>query len=287
MKKFATLALSALVGASCIGMAVGCGEKPVFGKELIKLDSQLDTLVSLDKGDIDVSIIDSVMAGYYTSNGDYKDKMQIVDGLTFSTEQYGIAGRKEDKAFISEINKALIAMRTEKYTTVAEQFGLKSELAVTAETTDPLAGATDDSWDKIKSSGKIVIGYTVFAPIAYTDNASKFTGFDIELAREVVNYLNTTYTLSLEVEFQEINWDAKETLLSGGSIDLIWNGLTITEERSSNLCISVPYLNNRQVAVIRKADASKYTSKESMADAILGVEGGSAGEDVALGKIGN
>ena len=50
------------------------------------------------------------------------------------------------------------------------------------------------------------------------------------------------------------------------------------------MCMSVAYLYNKQVAVIRKADADKYTSEESMAEAIIGVESGSAGEDVALGK---
>jgi hypothetical protein len=39
---------------------------------------------------------------------------------------------------------------------------------LTAETTNPYANATDDSWNNVVASGKIVIGYTVFAPIAYT-----------------------------------------------------------------------------------------------------------------------
>ena len=46
--------------------------------------------------------------------------------------------------------------------------------------------------------------------------------------------------------------------------------------------ISIPYLNNAQVAVIRKEDADKYKTTADMADAIVGAEAGSAGESAIL-----
>ena len=284
MKKAVTFVLVCLIVALCVVTSVACtSEELAVGKELMKYGSQLDALTQLKTGSVDVAIIDSVMAGYYTSQGDFAKDLQTVEGVVFAEEEYGIAGRKDDKAFMSEINKALLALRTTDYAEIAEDFGLETELAITAETTNPLASATDDSWTKIKQVGKIIIGYTVFAPIAFTQEGT-LTGFDIELARAVVAYLNDTYGINLTLEFQEIDWSSKEMLLSNGSVDLLWNGFTITEEREANMCMSVAYLYNKQVAVIRKADADKYTSKESMAEAIIGVESGSAGEDVALGK---
>ena len=86
----------------------------------------------------------------------------------------------------------------------------------------------------------------------------------------------------MTVEFKEIEWNSKEALLSGKSIDCIWNGMTITEERLANMEISIPYLNNKQVAVIRVADKAKYTTKDSMSDAIIGAEAGSAGESCVV-----
>ncbi len=285
MKKLASLLLAGIVGAGFAVAVSSCAqpEELAVGKELMRYSSQLDALTQLQTGSVDVAIIDSVMAGYYTSQGDFADDLQTVQGIVFAEEEYGIAGRKDDKAFMSEINKALIALRTTEYTSIAEDFGLETELTITAETQNPLASATDDSWEKIKTSGKIIIGYTVFAPIAFTQSGT-LTGFDIELARAVVSYLNETYSIDLSVEFQEIDWNSKEMLLNNGTVDLLWNGFTITEERAQNMCMSVAYLYNKQVAVIRKEDATKYTSKESMSDAIIGVESGSAGEDVALGK---
>ena len=73
-------------------------------------------------------------------------------------------------------------------------------------------------------------------------------------------------------------------LLSNGTIDLIWNGLTIDEQRLANMCISLPYLNNDQVVVIMKADEDKYVTPEDLADAVIGVEKGSAGESVVRGN---
>ena len=214
-----------------------------------------------------------------------KEGTAIVKDLVLVRETYGIAGRKEDKAFISEINDALIAIRDEGCKSVAEKYGLTSELAITDETVNPLAGEADDSWEKIKASGKIIVGYTVYAPIAFTDDKGEFVGFDTDLAKEVVKYLNQKYSLDIKLEFQVITWSAKETNLADGTIDLIWNGLTITDDRKENMCISVPYLYNNQVAVIRKADEGKYTKDTAtFANAVVGAEKGSAGEEVIDAK---
>lgn len=279
MKKVWMYALSAVLLLAVVFSLASCGKTELaVGKEMIRYESQLDTLTALDNGSIDVSVIDSVMAGYYTSTGEFAAKICTVKDLVLATETYGVAGRKEDKALISAINDSLIKLYgTGTYAAIAERFGLSGTLSIDAGTANPLVGATDDSLDKVRLSGKIVIGYTVFAPIAYTENGV-LTGFDIELAKAVCE------DLGVQAEFQEINWDSKEALLANGTIDLVWNGLTITEERSANMCISVPYLYNKQVAVVLKEDADRYTTAASMADAVIGVEGGSAGEDVVSGQ---
>ena len=270
-------------------MLTACGESEGIGKEIIKLDTQLDCLVQLKAGSVDAAIIDSVMAGYYTSNGEFKNDLMIVENLDLAVEQYGIATRKADLAFMEKINEGLVGTcNNGKLKNVSDFFGVTSSLAITS-TTSYTKGATDNSWNKVLESGKIIVGYTVFAPIAYEDetnnySGNKFTGFDIELAREVVNFLNVTYSSNIAIEFKEIDWDSKEVLLTNGTIDLIWNGLTITDERKENMCISIPYLNNKQVAVIKKDKKDVFTTKESLKDAVIGVEAGSAGEDVALEK---
>lgn len=263
--------------------ACNSGEQLAYGKELLTLNTQLDTLTQLNMGAIDAAVIDSVMAGYYSNNGEYAGKVTIMDAV-LQREQYGIAARKDDKAFMSKINEALIALYGNGgMQEVADQFGLTADIALESSTENPLADATDSSWDDIVASGKIIIGYTIFAPIAF-DEGDGLTGYDIELAQKTIEYLNEKYSVNLTPEFQIIDWDSKEALLTNGTIDLIWNGLTIDDEKLANMCISVPYLNNDQVAVVRTEDKDKYVTPDDLKDAVIGVEKGSAGESVVRGE---
>ena len=216
------------------------------------------------------------------------NKPVVLNDIALIQEQYGIAAKKGNEALISKINEALIAIANDEMITVANNYGLKSELAVTASSTNPLASATDSSWTDLVARNKVVIGYTVFAPIAYdVVDEVPTKGFDIELAKAVFDYLNQTYNTNVVIEFLEIQWSAKEAMLDGNSIDLVWNGLTITDDRLENMCISIPYLNNKQVAVVMSKNAEKYSTIEKMADAITGAEDGSAGEEqIAEKQIG-
>lgn len=208
-------------------------------------------------------------------------KTMVVENLVLAQEEYGIAAKKGNNALMEKINEALIDLADDKMQEVATTYGLNSEIAVTANTVNPLAGSSDESWANVVGRNKIVIGYTIFAPIAFdVVDEVPTKGYDIDLAKEVITYLNTKYSTNIEIEFLKIEWSAKETLLANGSIDLVWNGMTITQERLDNMCISVPYLYNKQVAVILDDNAETFTTIESMADAIVGAEKGSAGEGI-------
>ena len=98
----------------------------------------------------------------------------------------------------------------------------------------------------VKSNGKLIIGYTDYAPMNYTDEEGNFTGFDTELARIVCD------KLGLEPEFVEINWDTKEVELNAKSIDCIWNGLTIDKKRKREMEITRPYVKNAQVVIVKE-----------------------------------
>lgn len=285
MKNLAAKVTGCILAATCLMSIAACDPAVELevGKDYIAATSQLDALTKLDKGEADVAVIDSVMAGYYTATGDYASKMQMVEGLVFVEESYGIAAKKGNDALMSKINEALIAIRTTGYAELASEYGLTSSIALTETSADTYANATDSSWTDVVTSGKLVIGYTVFAPIAYEEN-DVLTGFDVELARKTVAWLNTEYETNIEVDFQLIEWSTKEAKLADGTLDLVWNGMTITPDREAEMCISIPYLYNKQVAVIMKEDASKYTTVESMANAIMTAEMGSAGETVIVGE---
>jgi len=132
------------------------------------------------------------------------------------------------------------------------------------------APAAESDYEYVKNKGSMLIGYTVYEPMNYTDENGVFTGFDTELAQAVCEELGVT------PEFVEINWDTKEIELNAKSIDCIWNGLTITDERKETMSITNPYVKNAQV-IVMKADA-EYTDPSSLIGKTVCAEAGSAGE---------
>ena len=133
--------------------------------------------------------------------------------------------------------------------------------------------AEEDDATYILNKGKLVIGITLFDPMNYYDENNKLIGFDTEYAEAVCA------KLGIEPEFIEINWDTKEVELNAKSIDCIWNGMTITEERKANMEFSAPYIKNKQCIVIQKSNEGKLTDTASMAGATLVAEVSSAGEE--------
>lgn len=124
--------------------------------------------------------------------------------------------------------------------------------------------------------GVLTIGYTIYAPMNYYDESNNLIGFDTELAQKVGE------KLGVQVKFVEINWNNKVLSLNSYEIDAVWNGMTITEELKNVMCITSPYLENKQVIVCKKGEEDKYKTKDSLKLATgVYVEAGSAGENTA------
>lgn len=131
------------------------------------------------------------------------------------------------------------------------------------------------------SQDVLKVGVTDYKPLDYKNDAGEWIGFDADLAKEVGSILGK------KVEFIEINWNNKVLSINAGEIDVIWNGMTITDELSEALLISSPYNENTQVIVCQKSVIENYTSKESLNNATeILVEGGSAGEAAVRGVSG-
>lgn len=109
-----------------------------------------------------------------------------------------------------------------------------SLFACTAKPAD--TDAADSDWTYISGKGTLIVGITEYAPMNYYDANGELIGFDTELTRAVCG------KLGISPEFQVIEWDSKEIELAGKTIDCIWNGLTVTEERRANMDFTDDYL---------------------------------------------
>ena len=134
---------------------------------------------------------------------------------------------------------------------------------------------------KIEKNGKIVVGITNYYPMDFIgEDDESWDGFDAQLATKFAE------ELGVDVQFVLIKWDNKSLELKSGNIDLIWNGMTVTDKLAEEMDFSVSYAENKQVAVIRKEKASAINSKETLKNAKIAVEQGSAGASAAKDELG-
>ncbi|MFJ7616118.1 amino acid ABC transporter substrate-binding protein [Bacillus cereus] len=120
---------------------------------------------------------------------------------------------------------------------------------------------TGCSKPKEKEGNTLVIGIDdKFAPMGFRDENNEIVGFDIDYAKAAAEKMGT------KVKFQPIDWKTKESELSSGRIDLIWNGYTITDERKNKVLFTKPYLKNAQVVVtLADSPLSKLDNLEGKA----------------------
>lgn len=141
-----------------------------------------------------------------------------------------------------------------------------------------LSGCTTtskDQWDTIQQRGYLIVGLDdTFAPMGFRDENNELVGFDVDMAKAL------TKQLGLELRLQPIDWSMKETELNNKSIDVIWNGYTITEERKKKVNFSTPYMSNRQVIVVMKNSLIK--SKTDLIDKTIAVQRQSSALDALL-----
>ena len=128
----------------------------------------------------------------------------------------------------------------------------------------------------IKDKGKLVVGITDYEPMDYKDENGEWTGFDAEFARLFAE------ELGVDCEFYIIaDWGKKFMELETKQIDVVWNGMTITEEAQLNSSVSNPYVVNAQVVVMKADVVANYADTASLSGLTIAVENGSAGQDAA------
>lgn len=134
------------------------------------------------------------------------------------------------------------------------------------------SGGKDNSLEYIKDNGKFILGLDdSFPPMGFRNDANEIVGFDIDLGKAVAE------KLGVELVLQPVEWTAKEQELTTKSIDCIWNGFSITDERREQLTLSIPYMENTIAIVVVKDSGIK--NKVDMAGKRLAVQGGSSAEE--------
>ena len=114
---------------------------------------------------------------------------------------------------------------------------------------------------------KIVVGLDdTFAPMGFRNDDGDLVGVDIDIANAVGK------ELGMDVEFKTIDWNAKEMELKAGTVDCVWNGMSITPDRLENMSLSDKYLNNKIVLMSLEKSDVNVTEGKQLADIKIGTQ---------------
>lgn len=258
MKK--KLAMVLVAGVAVCGTLSGCGgtkdsknmvyavEAGSAGEEVANekgfqtnaVASQADALMEVASGTSDAAIIDLLMAGAMIGEGTSYPDLVHTDELT--KEEYGVGCRKGSDlaSYINSVFAQSYADGSMKAT--AETYGVQEAIVEqqASEYTDN--GSGDVAY--IQGKGTLIVGITEFEPMDYKNDAGDWIGFDADMARMVAKQLG------VEAQFVVIDWDNKIMELDSKNIDVVWNGMTLTEEVKNAMECTKAYCNNAQVIVV-------------------------------------
>lgn len=210
------------------------------GFEYNSVGSQADALMEVASGTSDAAIIDLLMAGAMIGDGTSYPDLIHTDELT--TEKYGVGCRKGSD-LASYINQVFAdSYKDGSMKETAEKYGVQDAL-VEQKDAKYEASDSDSDVEYIKNKGTLIVGITDFEPMDYKDG-DKWIGFDADMARMVAD------KLGVEAQFVEIDWDNKIMELDSNNIDVVWNGMTLTDEVTSSMECTNAYCNNAQVVVV-------------------------------------
>ena len=212
------------------------------GFEINSVDTPAKALMEVAAGTSDAAIIDSLMAGAMVGEGTSYPDLKCTD-QKLTEELYGVGCRKGSDlaAFINGVFAETYADGTMQQ--IATTYGVQE--ALVEQSADVIAPPTGGDVAYIQDKGVLVVGITDFAPMDYKDDKGEWIGFDADMAKIVAE------KLGVEIEFIEIDWDNKVFELDGKGIDVVWNGMTLTDAVLEAMECSNAYCNNAQVVVTK------------------------------------
>lgn len=140
------------------------------------------------------------------------------------------------------------------------------------------SAGSSGSGDSETEKDTLVLGTSAdYAPYEFhkiVDGKDTIMGADIQLAQRIAD------DMGKELVIKDMEFGNLITELNNGTIDMIIAGLTPDEERAKQVDFSDIYYSGEQVCIIRKEDADKYTSPESLAGQPVAVQTGSIFEGI-------
>ena len=129
----------------------------------------------------------------------------------------------------------------------------------------------DPVWDRIQSTGKIIIGTSAdYPPFEYYNDSYEIIGFDADLARQLASHLN------LQVELVDVAFEGLPAALQIGQIDAAMAAISITPERQAVMDFTNVYFGGQDSVLARQGSwISSIVTPAQLAQYRVGVQRGS------------
>ena len=131
---------------------------------------------------------------------------------------------------------------------------------------------------KTVTPGKLTVAISPdFAPMEFVDPTKEgqdmFVGFDVTLSKHIAE------SMGLELVIMPMSFDACQTAVYAGTVDISVSGFSWTEERAENYNISDYYHagdnEDEQCLITLASNGDKYATKEGLAGAKIGAQNAS------------
>lgn len=205
-----------------------------------------------------------------------KSRKYVVLEDNFGSENYAVGFRKGDDALALKVQEILDEMIADgKAGEIAKKWFDSDVMLRNVDFPRELKASEDDtSLQYVLDKGELILGLDeTFPPMGFRDEKGEIIGFDIDLATEVCS------RLGVKLKLQPIKWTAKEMELSGKTIDCIWNGMSVDDERIEKFDLSKPYIANKQIIIV--SEESGIKTKADLAGKRIGVQADSS----AIGAV--
>ena len=228
MKKFKQLLCLALALTISASLLAACGQKDNGGSK----DS------------------DEKVLTYAVEGGSAGEEIALEKGWKVTTLEdqaaalMEVASGTSDAAIIDLLMAGAMIGEGTSYPDLTYTDRLTEELLVPQQESTFTTGEDSDV-SYIQQKGTLVVGITEFAPMDYKDENGQWIGFDADLAKLVAE------RLGVEIQFVVIDWGQKINELDSKAIDLVWNGMTLTDGVMSAMACTNAYCKNAQVVVVR------------------------------------
>ena len=138
-----------------------------------------------------------------------------------------------------------------------------------AEETPAESAAAASLLEKVKTSGKLVVGTEAqYAPYEFKDLNANFAGSDMWLAQQIADHLG------VELEVVDMSFDGIIPAVKSGQVDLGIAAFTKTPERAEEIDFSDLYEKSAQLLIVKAGNADLYSTKESLAGQKVGAQKG-------------